>query len=98
MCIRDRIFDAFLIDGEEVIFTLLLKILDTQQAQILELYDMDLIEFMKSQMHQSCLKDHKIHELLDFEEVTEGFWCPPLCTWLPRRTDDPDPRTNHPMD
>lgn len=46
-----KIFDAFLIDGEEVIFTLLLKILDTQQGRILELYDMDLIEFMKSQMH-----------------------------------------------
>ena len=46
-----HIFDTFLIDGEEVIFTLLLKILDTQQANILELYDMDLIEFMKSHMH-----------------------------------------------
>lgn len=34
---------------------------------------MDLIEFMKSQMHQCCLKDHEIYQLLDFEEVTEGF-------------------------
>lgn len=46
-----HIFDAFLFDGEEVIFTLLLKILDTQQDKIMELEDMDLIEFMKKQMH-----------------------------------------------
>lgn len=71
--ILTHIFDAFLIDGEEVIFTLLLKILDTQQDKILELYDMDLIEFMKKQMHQCCLQDHEMYRLLDFEEVTQGF-------------------------
>lgn len=35
---------------------------------------MDLIEFMKSHMHHQCLQDHKIYQLLDFEESTEGFW------------------------
>lgn len=68
-----HIFDAFLIDGEEVIFTLLLKILDTQQDRILELYDMDLIEFMKKQMHFLCLQEYKMHTLLDFEVTSEGF-------------------------
>lgn len=68
-----HIFDAFLIDGEEVIFTLLLKILDTQQDTILGLRDMDLIEFMKKNMHQQCLKDNEMYQLLDFEETCDGF-------------------------
>lgn len=34
---------------------------------------MDLIEFMKKNMHQCCLKDHEMYKLLDFDEVVEGF-------------------------
>jgi hypothetical protein len=50
-----HIFDAFLLDGEQLIFTLLIKFIDMKQDQILEKEDMDLIFYMKSQMINECL-------------------------------------------
>lgn len=62
-----RIFDVFLIHGESAIFTLLLKIIETQQSKILTLQDTDLILFMKNEAHYKCLSENEMHELLDFQ-------------------------------
>lgn len=54
--IATHIFDAFLIDGEMVIYLLFIKFIDNLQEEILERYDEDLNIFMKKEMPRECLK------------------------------------------
>jgi hypothetical protein len=73
--ISTHIFDAFLIDGEMVIYTLFIKFIENLQDEILSRYDEDLNRFMKSQMPRECLKKVAMHELLDFYTSVESEQC-----------------------
>jgi len=44
------IFDVFLLDGEQVIFVLLLKMIERCEQEILSLEDHDFLDFLRSQM------------------------------------------------
>ena len=46
--IATHIFDAFLIDGEKVIYTLFINFIENLEDEILKRYDEDLNRFMKS--------------------------------------------------
>ena len=70
--IATHIFDAFLIDGEMVIYTLFIKFIENLQDEILSRTDEDLNKFMKSEMPGECLKKVKMHELLDFYTCIES--------------------------
>ena len=70
--IATHIFDAFLIDGERVIYTLFIKFIENLQDEILKRHDEDLNRFMKSEMPGACLKKVQMHELLDFYTCVES--------------------------
>jgi len=65
------IFDVFLIDGEKVIFTLLLKFFTLKNDKLLTLEDNDLMKFMKEDMPKECLQENTMPELLDFNDQCE---------------------------
>ena len=68
-----HIFDAFLIDGEQLIFTLLIKFIDKKQEAILEKEDMELIYYMKSQMIYECLQENNMLDLLDYNYALQDL-------------------------
>ena len=53
--VATHIFDVFLIDGESVVFTLLMKFMQLQQEQILSYYEEELQFYMRKQMPFDCL-------------------------------------------
>ena len=64
--IATHIFDAFLLDGEQVIFTLLINMIEHRKKEILEIQDdEDLLNYLRSGMIQDCLKAYPMTKLLD---------------------------------
>lgn len=53
--VATQIFDVFLLDGETVIFTLLLKMIEHKEEKILSLDDHDLLFYIRSEMSNECL-------------------------------------------
>ena len=45
--VATQIFDVFLLDGETVIFTLLLKMIEHKESKILSLTDHDLLQYIR---------------------------------------------------
>ena len=70
--IATHIFDAFLIDGERVIYILFINFITNLESEILSLSDEHLNRFMKNEMPKACLKKKKMHELLDFYTQVES--------------------------
>ena len=66
-----HIFDVFLIDGEKVVFTLLMKFLSLKEDKILELIDDDLLRYMKTKLPIECLTENAMDELFDFNATIE---------------------------
>uniref|UniRef100_A0A7S3FVU5 Rab-GAP TBC domain-containing protein n=1 Tax=Strombidium rassoulzadegani TaxID=1082188 RepID=A0A7S3FVU5_9SPIT len=67
-----HIFDVFLVDGESVIFTLLIKFISLMEETILDFEDQDdLLDYMRKEMPKDCLKNFPMHQLLDFEATVE---------------------------
>jgi len=50
-----HIFDVFLLDGEQVIFILLLKMIQFNEEEILSTYDHDLLDLLKTKIITDCL-------------------------------------------
>ena len=63
--IATHIFDVFLLDGETVIFTLLLKMIELKEEKILNLYDHDLLQYIRSEMPNECLSEINMLYLMD---------------------------------
>jgi hypothetical protein len=63
--IATHIFDVFLLDGEIVIFTLLLKMIELKEEKIMNTYEHDLLEYIRSQMSKECLDEINMALLMD---------------------------------
>lgn len=63
--VATHIFDVFLLDGESVIFTLLLKMLEHKQGKILSIYGHDLLTYIRCQMSNECLSEISMPILMD---------------------------------
>lgn len=65
-----HIFDIFLMDGEQIIFTLLIKMIEICEKTILDIRDddddeRDLLEYLRAIMPLDCLKRFEMTTLLD---------------------------------
>ena len=49
-----HIFDVFLFDGDQVIFTLLINMIKMQEDKILQLESKELLDYMKKEMTKEC--------------------------------------------
>jgi len=52
--IASHIFDVFLVDGERVIFTLIMKFIKMKEETILDMFDEDLQKYMKHKLPHEC--------------------------------------------
>ena len=59
------IFDSFLLDGEQVIYTILVNFFDMRKDKILSLEDEDLLYYLKGEMYLDCLAEKPLHEFLE---------------------------------
>ena len=59
------VFDVFLLDGEQVIFTLLIKMLELQEEKIKATEGEELLNYLRSIMPADCLKQYPMTTLLD---------------------------------
>ena len=64
-----HIFDVFLIDGEKVIFTLIMKFIFLKQQKLMTLYENDLMEYMKDGLTNECFNENSMLKLLDYEDL-----------------------------
>lgn len=64
--IASHIFDVFLLDGEQVIFTLIIKMIEHREKHILSIEDdEELLNYLRSHMVKDCLKAYPMTKLLD---------------------------------
>lgn len=66
-----HIFDIFMMDGEQIIFTLLIKMIEISEKTILSIRDdddddeRDLLEYLRAIMPLDCLLKYPMTTLLD---------------------------------
>lgn len=70
--IASHIFDVFMVDGESVIFMLLLRFFGLKEEKLLDLWDNELMSYMREEMPMECLSEYSMPELLDFEAIIEN--------------------------
>ena len=67
-----HIFDVFLLEGEIVFYTLIIKFIEHSHDKILELDDENLDKFIINDMPRLCLDANPLYELLDFHHCLES--------------------------
>lgn len=70
--IAAHIFDVFLVDGEGVIFMLLLRFFGLKEEKLMDLWDNDLMAYMREEMPMECLQEYSMQELLDLDAIIEN--------------------------
>jgi hypothetical protein len=59
-----RIFELYLLDGEQVIVDLLATFVELRASHILTLYELDLMNYLRKGMVDDTLKQHKLVNIL----------------------------------
>lgn len=62
-----HIFDIFLIDGESLVFNLLMQFIRMKENEILKKREEDLLMYMRFQLPIDCLLEMPMHDILEFE-------------------------------
>lgn len=60
-----NIFDVFLLDGEQVIISLLLKMIEKKEQKIYTMEDHDCLQYLRSTMPRECLEEYELMFLMD---------------------------------
>ena len=59
-----KVFELFLLDGEQVLVDLLAGMVHHRKDRLLELEDVDLMEYLRKDMVQDCLKSMQVRQIL----------------------------------
>lgn len=59
-----RIMDMFLFEGEQILFTVILKMLQMKRDKILHLKSQDLYMYIRQRMVRECFQEYHIQTLL----------------------------------
>ena len=60
-----RLFELFLMDGEHVLLTIILRMIELKQRKILSLSDLDLQQYMLCGMVKECTNSFTLENLLE---------------------------------
>ena len=63
--VASHIFEVFLIDGEQVLITILLKTIELREKKILSLQGIDLLRYVRQDMIQEVIVSTPMMYLLD---------------------------------
>lgn len=50
-----RVFEMFLLDGEQLLIKMLVRMVKIKEKKILTLYELDLLKYLRSEMIQECM-------------------------------------------
>lgn len=62
--VASRLFELFLLDGEKVLLTIIMKMVELKQRKILSLSDLDLQQYMLCGMVKECTNLYTLEKLL----------------------------------
>lgn len=62
-----RIFESFLLDGEQALLRVLYRMIEMKQKQILQKEEYELITYLRTDIINECIADEGIEALLDYE-------------------------------
>ena len=60
-----RIFEMFILDGEEALLRVLYRMLDLKQEKICKLKEVELIMYLRTDIINECINENGIANLLD---------------------------------
>lgn len=58
-----RIFEYFILDGDAALMNILWRILDLKGDRICELIEMELIQYLRTDIINECIEEHGINNL-----------------------------------
>ena len=58
-----RIFEYFILDGEQALMNILWRILDLKGNKICDLIEMELIQYLRTDIINECIEEHGINSL-----------------------------------
>ena len=61
-----RIFEYFILDGEQSLLRVLYRMMDLKGAKICELREMELIQYLRTDLINECIAEYGITGLMDF--------------------------------
>ena len=59
-----RIFELFLLEGEQVLIDLIASMLNLKKSKIVTLSDLDLMNYLRKDMVHECFNENSLQELL----------------------------------
>lgn len=59
-----RIFELFLLDGEQILVDLIAGMIIHKKQEVLELNDLELMNYLRKDMVQECLSTMSVQEIL----------------------------------
>ena len=59
-----RIFELFLLDGEQILVDIIAGMILHKKQQVLELNDLELMNYLRKDMVQECLSEMSVREIL----------------------------------
>lgn len=62
-----RIFESFILDGEQALLRVLYRMIEMKQKQILLKEEYELITYLRTDIINECIADDGIEALLDYE-------------------------------
>jgi len=62
-----RIFESFILDGEQALLRVLYRMLEMKQHQILQIEEVELILYLRTNIINECIEEEGIEALMDCE-------------------------------
>lgn len=61
-----RIFESFILDGEQALLRVLYKMIELKQNKILQMEEIELILYLRTNIMNECIKEYGIETLMDY--------------------------------
>ena len=61
-----RIFESFILDGEQALLRVLYKMIELKQNKILQMEEIELILYLRTNIMNECIMEYGIETLMDY--------------------------------
>jgi len=62
-----RIFESFILDGEQALLRVLYRMIEMKQEKILQMEEIELIMYLRTNIIDECIEEAGIESLLEYE-------------------------------
>lgn len=67
-----RIFESFVLDGEQALLRVLYKMIELNTKKILQMDEIELIMYLRTDLMNDCIREHGIETLMDYGDDVAG--------------------------